>query len=119
MLHRLIVAYSAGRKVDLPSILKHELMPVPLSLSETNGTLRSGDKHLLAEELTSGVRCPAEVELVGRSTLIIDGHALIQVLGKPTTPHTFGDLARIFVERVLQMGLAYDRIDITFDRYRD
>ncbi len=55
ILHRLIVAHAAGRKVDLASILKHELMPAPLSLAEANGNLRSGDKHILANELTSRV----------------------------------------------------------------
>ena len=79
------------------SILKHELMPMPLSLAETNGNLRSGDKHILANELTSRVNCPPDIQLVGNATLIIDGHALIQVIGKPGTANTFGDLARVFV----------------------
>ena len=76
-------------------------MPVPVSLAETNGTLRSGDKHLIADELTASIIYPAEVQLVGKSTLIIDGHALIQVVGKPNTAYTFGDLAHMFVRRVL------------------
>ena len=37
IMQRLIVAYEAGRKVDLGSILKHDLLPVPLALAEMNG----------------------------------------------------------------------------------
>jgi hypothetical protein len=48
----------------LPSsreILKHELMPVPIAIAETNGSLRSGNKSLLLDILlknvdTNGVR---------------------------------------------------------------
>ena len=36
VLQRLIVAYKVGREVDLLNILSHELMPVPVSLAETN-----------------------------------------------------------------------------------
>ncbi|KAL5015621.1 hypothetical protein ScPMuIL_007291, partial [Solemya velum] len=33
---RLVMAYEAGRSVDLRSILKYELLPVPVSLVEMN-----------------------------------------------------------------------------------
>ena len=55
-----------GLQLDklLPSsreILKHELMPVPLAIAETNRSLRSGNKSLLLDILlknvdTNGVR---------------------------------------------------------------
>ncbi len=41
LLQRLITAFEAGRVVDMPSILKHELMPVPLFLAEMDGCLRT------------------------------------------------------------------------------
>ena len=56
VLHRLITAYEAGRPVDLPSVLKHELLPVPVSLAEMNGTLRTSNKSGLASILTETVR---------------------------------------------------------------
>ena len=34
VLHRLIIAYDAGHAVDLPVIMKYELVPVPLSIAE-------------------------------------------------------------------------------------
>ena len=41
ILQRLITAYRAGREVNLENILQHELMPVPLSLATTSGSLHS------------------------------------------------------------------------------
>lgn len=41
-LHRLIVAYAAGRPVDLQGLLQYELMPLPEALAEMNGMLRTG-----------------------------------------------------------------------------
>ena len=34
ILQRLVTSYEAGRSVDLPAILKHELIPVPVSRTE-------------------------------------------------------------------------------------
>ena len=42
VLQRFIISYEAGRNVYLDKILKHELFPVPLSLAETDGRLRTG-----------------------------------------------------------------------------
>jgi hypothetical protein len=36
ILQRLVIAYEAGRQVDLQSVLKHELVYVPVSLAEMN-----------------------------------------------------------------------------------
>ena len=51
VLQRLITAYEAGREVDLQSVLKHELMPVSISLAEMNGSLRTGNKSVLGDIL--------------------------------------------------------------------
>ena len=58
VIYRLITAYEAGREVNMQDILKHELMPVPVSITETDQTLRSGNKSVLAEALTSKITCP-------------------------------------------------------------
>jgi len=63
VLQRLIIAYEAGRKVDLHSVLKYELLPVPVALAEMNGSFRSGQKSVLADLITSGINCPSEIEL--------------------------------------------------------
>ena len=43
---RLITSYEEGRSVDLSSVLKHELRPVPVSLAEMNGTLLAHRKQV-------------------------------------------------------------------------
>ena len=81
---RLITGYEVGRPVDLSSVLKHELLPVPLSLAEMNGSLRTGNKSILADVLTEGIECPEVIKLHDTSScLIIDGQALVVALGKP------------------------------------
>ncbi len=119
MLHRLITTYEAGREVNMQDILKHELMPVSVSIAETNQTLRSGNKSVLAEVLTKEVICPAAVTLEGDSTLVIDGFALVAAIGKPEKAKTFGDFSDVFVSTTLIKGAAYKRVDIVFDRYRE
>jgi hypothetical protein len=119
VLHRLVVAYQAGRQVDIDHLLEHELMPVPVAIAEMNGTLKTGNKALLVEELTTGIDCPQSVMLEGTSCLIVDGQAQVNILGKPKEASTFGQLADIFVQSVLRMGQNYDRIDVVFDRYRE
>jgi len=116
---RLITAYQAGRSVNLHTILNHELMPVPVSIAYTNGSLRTGNKSVLLEVMTQGVTCPAEVTIDGTSCLVIDGQALVISLGKPAGITNFGELADAFVKLVMHVGRCFDRIDVTFDRYRD
>ena len=121
VLQRLVMAYDAGRKVDLMEILKHELLPVPLSLTEMNGTLRTGSKSILCDVLLDSVQCPPSLtddDISQDATLIIDGKALVVSLGKTTGTITFGDLADVFVKSVLTAGsklvvFKYYLIDIT------
>ena len=119
VLQRLVTAYEAGRPVDLPAVLKHELLPVPISIAEMNGALRTGNKSVLLEKLTEDITCPEAIELHNTSScLIIDGQALVVSLGRPDNAVTFGDLADTYVRAVLRAGYKYQRIDIVFDRYR-
>ena len=75
VLQRLIIAYEACRKVDLHSGLQYELMPVPVALAEMNGSLRTGQKSIFADILTSGINCLSEIHLRGSSCLLKDGLA--------------------------------------------
>ena len=63
----LITAYESGRPVDLANILK----PVPTSLAEMDGTIRTGNKSILAEILTTNIACP---EKNRRSSISIFDH---------------------------------------------
>ena len=100
----------------MSSVLKHELLPVPVSLAEINGTLRTGNKSELANVVTEDIDCPETIKLHATSSfLIIDG----QALGKPDAAVAFGDLADTCVKTVLKAGSGYHRIDVVFHRYRD
>jgi len=121
-LQRLITAFQAGRDVHLEEIIRHELMPSPPALAQMNGDLRSGQKSLLSDSLIGDTPCPHSLEAADigvKGTLIIDGQAHVVALVKPHKAQNFGDLADIFVTLVLQIGAAFSRIDIIFDRCYD
>lgn len=39
-------------------------MPVPVALAEMNHSLKTGQKSVLADLITSGINCPSEIELL-------------------------------------------------------
>ena len=117
IMQRLVIALEAGWKVDLNDILKHDLVPVPLSIAELNGNLRSGSKSVLVDELTKKVTCPVTLEIAGGATLIIDGLALVQSIGQARKLHTFGDYAKWFGTSVFEAASSFSRVDVVFDRY--
>ncbi|KAJ8868589.1 hypothetical protein PR048_030127 [Dryococelus australis] len=120
VLQCLITAYEAGRPVGMPNVLKHERLPVPLSLMEMNGTLCTGNKYILTDLITEGISCPETIQLHETSScLIIDGQALVVALGKPDNALTFGNLADMYVMTVLKVGYRYQRIYVVSDRYRE
>ena len=119
-LQRLITSYESGRKIELQNILKYELMSVPLSLANRDGSVRSGSKPALCDILTNGMACSKEVpKHEGRACLIIDGMAKAVALGKPVGAQTFGVYADHFTASVLHNGKEFDRIDVIFDRYTE
>lgn len=119
LFHRLLVSKDSGRDIDLKEVLQHELSPVPLSLADLSGQLRSTNKaalgQILQEEITTLEKLPS-TDL--RTCAIIDGQALVQALGKPTGAKTFGDLADVFVASVFSfLHDTCSRVDVVFDRY--
>ena len=118
VMQRLIAAYEAGRSVDLSNVLKYKLVPVPLSLTEMDGSLRTGNKAVLMNLLTKNIQERQELQVDRSSTqLIIDGQAMVVSLGKPADARTFGDLADNFIKCLTFYSKTYHRIDVTFDRY--
>ena len=118
-LQRIITAYDAGRRVDLPQILSHELTAVPLAIFDVSGQLRTGNKWVMMEVLSSDTERPRVTPIAGGSTLVVDGQALVMALGRPSECNTFDDLGDKFVRAVLASGKDFHRIDVTFDRYRE
>ena len=94
-------------------------MPVPFAISDTNNQPRTGNKSFMMDLLSSGTQRPRVTPIAGRSTLLVDVQALVMVLGKPSDCNTFDDLGYKFVEAAPASGKDLDRIDDTFDRYRE
>ena len=92
------MTFEAGCPVDLPSILKYELLPVLLSLAEINGFLCSGNKYVLADMVTEDRVCPRVIELYNISScLLIDEQALVLTLVMPGYALIFVDMADIYM----------------------
>jgi hypothetical protein len=113
-LHRIVTAFKAVRKVNLSEILKHELMPVPIAIAETNGSLRSGNKSLLLDILLKNVDTNGLIDFNDRAALITDGQFLVQSL-KHQGLRTFGEYADMYVGVVLRKGVIFRRINVVFD----
>ena len=94
-------------------------MPVPVALAEMNGSLRTGQKSVLADLITSRMNCQSEIELRGSSGLLIDGLALASAIGRPPGAQKFGDFGESFQAAALQAGSRYQQIHVVFDRYRE
>jgi hypothetical protein len=101
----------------MSEILKHELMPVPIAIAETNGSLRSGNKSLLLDILLKNVDTNGLIYFNDRAALIIDGQFFFQSL-KHQGLRTFGEYVDMYVGVVLRKGFIFRRIDVVFDRYR-
>lgn len=119
LLQRLLNSVSAGRTVDMTAVLKHELCPVPLSLATAGGEMNSTQKSDLLNILSDGLIIPAELPRTDlRTCVLVDGHALIQAIGKPPGCQTFGEYATVFMQSVTRhFRDNTNRVDVVFDRY--
>ena len=96
-------------------------MAVPLVISDTSGVSsqrRTENKSVMKELLSSGTARPRVTPIAGKSTLIVNGQALVMALGRPSNCNTFDDLGDKFVKAVLACGKDFYRIGVTFGRYR-
>lgn len=118
---RLLVVRDSGREVDLGSVLKYELSPVPLALASTNQKLNTTTKADLADILTESIEVKQKLPASSSPTcLLVDGPALIQAIGKPEHARTFQDLGNVFVKNILaKFKSGYPRVDVLFDRYQE
>ena len=69
--------------------------------------------------MSGGMEHPRVTPVPGRSTIVIDGQALVMAKGRPSECNKFDDLADRFLKAFLVFGKHYDRIDDAFDRYRE
>ena len=96
-------------------------MAAPLVISDTSGVSsqrRTENKSVMMELLSSGTARPRVTPIARKSTLIVNGQALVMALGRPSDCNTFEDLGDKFVKAILASGKDFDRIGMTFGRYR-
>ena len=119
LLQRLLNAFTAGRIVEMGNILKHEFSPIPLSLAKHGGDMNSTQKSKLINVLADGIHIPSAIpEANTKTCVLIDGHGLIQALGKPHGCQRFGDYADVFMNIVTCHFICNTtRVDVVFDRY--
>ena len=119
LLRRLLSATASGRKLDLGSILMHELTPVTLALASTDGSLRKTDKASLAHILCDKHEKDALPRTDEKTCVLIDAMAVVQGIGKPADCTIFGDLAECFCKSILShFSGSCTRVDVIFDTYR-
>lgn len=58
-------------------------MTVPLAISDSNSQLRTGNKSVMIELLSSGTGRPRVTPVAGPSMLVVYGQALLMALGRP------------------------------------
>lgn len=117
-LQRIIVSYKAGRSIDLPSILKHELHIFPLGLTELDGSLRSGDQLSFMNLFLKNVHCQTVLHNPKESChYIYKADVVVTKLGRPKSINNFGDYADKFISFIEGHSMLTSRLDVLFDRY--
>ena len=84
----------AGQKIDMREILQHRLSSLPLSLAKVNGDMNAACKLDMLDILVDNIEI---LDLVPspdphkKTCLLIDGHSVIQSIGKSHSISTFED----------------------------
>jgi len=81
--------------------------------------MNSTPKAELVSILMAGISVPSDVpEADMKTCVLIDGHVLIQTLGKPHGCQIFGNYADVFMRTATNhFGEHTTRVDVVFDRY--
>ena len=81
--------------------------------------MNSTQKSELVNVLTGGIHIPSVIPGANMKTcVLIDGHGLIQALGKPHGCQTFGDYTNVFMNNVTSHFRCHTtRVDELFYRY--
>ena len=81
--------------------------------------MNSTQKSELSIVLADGIHIPSAIPEANLKTcVLIDGHGLIQGLGKPHGCHMFGNYADVFMNNVTSHFICHTtQVDVVFDRY--
>ena len=121
---RFLVVVLSRPEIDLKeSISEFESATFPRALFSSDGNLRHciGKNKLMSilENLVPPKSSHGNEEQPRRtgSVIVIDGMAVIQLMGKPTWVRTGRDLATHFLEIIDRRSLESDEVHVIFDRY--
>lgn len=113
MLQRLVMAFEAGRAMNLEKMLERELQEYPLALVEPDGQLRSGNPLDINVLIKPQECCAAISNVKSESHLIVSGDTMVTAI--PKYLKTFGDLAENFRKDIGLLAKDFSRIDIVFN----
>ena len=119
LLQRLLNVVIGVRRVEIVNVPKHELSQFPQLLAKPGGEMNTTSKAYLIRILMAGLHTPSDVPDADiKTSVLIDGHALIQSPGKPHECQAFGELADVFMQIATRYsGEDITRVDVVFDRY--
>ena len=94
LFRRLLVAADAGRYIKLREVLQYELSPIPLSLANTDNSLRDSQKADIIPVIESETEVLSVLPDSDLTTCtVIDGMGVDRAINKPRGAKTFGDIA--------------------------
>ena len=123
---RLVVVAKSRPEIDIKDCIgKFEFTTFPRSLFDGSGNLLAiTNKSQLLHTIVKSPETKVNVtETTQNSTerdfkaIVIDGMALVQEMGKPTSVNACLDLAEHFLDRLATKTENYDEIHLVFDRY--
>lgn len=82
-----------------------------------NGSLRTGQKSVLADIITKALECPSKIELQGSSCSLIEDLALVVATERLLGVQTFGHFAKSSQEAELKAGSYYQQIHADSNHY--
>ena len=104
-----------NKEINIRKVLEYETTDIPLALFDDKGKMRKTNKALLTKELEIYLTGDSPTHCVSaEKALIIDGMSIIQVI---KGSGTFGDYAKLLLNKVLSEGFGYKRVDVVFDVY--
>ena len=114
---------SSTRDIDMPNIVgEYELSSIARSFMKADGEFNHGgeDKSELVHSICSHVGSSAfvDIEKFLINVSVIDAMQVLPKLKKPDHIRTFNELAKVFLDRILDISSGSRTIIVAFDEYR-
>lgn len=107
------------QNLDLQNLMKYSLNPLPIAISNYDGTIAKTNKAALFHfiEANENIHLLSKKDIPTGSALIIDGMSILQQL--KLTQMTFDELSKKILKQIISFGkmIKCTRIDFVTDRY--